>query len=100
VVQRTSEIGIRVALGAQRARVVQLMLIDGMRPAIVGLVLGTLGGAASARLIRDVLFGVQPLDAFVFAGVVFAVLIVAAASCILPAWRAARLDAMTALRCE
>jgi putative ABC transport system permease protein len=100
VVQRTSEIGIRIALGAQRSGVVQLMLFDGMRPAILGLVLGALGGAASASLIRDVLFGVQPLDISVFAGVVLAVLTVAAASCVLPAWRAARLDAMTALRCE
>lgn len=100
VVQRTNEIGIRVALGAQPSRVLQLMLSDGMRPAIIGLVLGTLAGAASARLINGVLFNVKPLDPSVFGAVVLVVLAVAALGCLLPAWRAARLDAMTALRCE
>lgn len=100
VVQRTSEIGIRIALGAQPSRVLQLILLDGMRPSIVGLVFGIFGGMASTRLIRDVLFGVKPLDPFVFGGVVLTVLLISAFACALPAWRAARLDAMSALRCE
>jgi predicted permease len=100
VVQRTSEIGIRIALGAQRPSVIRLMLLDGMRPALAGLTFGILAGAASTRLIRDVLFGVRPLDAPVFAGVVLAVLLVAMAACVVPAWRASRLDAMNALRGE
>ena len=100
VAQRTNEIGIRIALGAQRHGVVQLMLLDGMKPAIVGLALGILGAVESARLIRDVLFGVQAFDALVFAIVSLTVFFVAIFACVFPAWRAARLDAMTALRCE
>jgi predicted permease len=100
VVQRTHEIGIRIALGAQRSQLLQQMLFDGMRPALIGLVLGILAGAAFARLIRDILFGVQSLDASVFAAVMLTVFIVAISACVFPAWRAARLDAMTALRCE
>jgi len=100
VAQRTNEIGIRIALGAQRPAVMHLMLSDGMRPAAVGLFLGVMGGVFSARLIRSELFGVQPLDAFVFAAVVLLVIAVAAAACLFPAWRASRLDPLLALRCE
>ncbi len=98
--QRRNEIGIRIALGAQRPAVVHLMLFDGMRPAAIGLLLGVIGGALSARLMRSELFGVQPLDASVFAAVVLLVIGVAAAACLFPAWRAARVDPMIALRCE
>ena len=98
--QRTNEIGIRIALGAQRPEVMQLMLFDGMQPAGIGLLSGVIGGGLSAQMMRSELFGVQPLDLSVFAAVVFLVLAVAAAACVFPAWRAARLDPMTALRCE
>jgi predicted permease len=100
VAQRTNEIGIRIALGAQRSAVMHLMLFDGMRPAAIGLLLGVIGGAYSARLIRSELFGVQPLDPWVFAAVVFLAVAVTAASCLMPAWRASRLDPLLALRCE
>jgi predicted permease len=100
VSQRTNEIGIRIALGAQRSAVMHLMLLDGVRPAAIGLILGVIGGAFSARLIQSELFGVQPLDASVFAAVVFLVVAVATASCLFPAWRASRLDPLLALRCE
>lgn len=100
VAQRTNEIGIRMALGAQRPTVMQLILFDGMRPAAVGLALGAIGGAVSARLIRSELFGVQPLDPRVFAAAMVLIVVVTAAACLLPSWRAARLDPMAALRCE
>jgi len=100
VTQRTGEIGVRMALGAQRLAVMRLMLLDGMRPAASGLLVGTIGGAVSAELIRSELFGVQPLALPIFAAVIFLVLTVGAVACALPAWRASRLDPATALRCE
>jgi putative ABC transport system permease protein len=98
--ERTTELGLRIALGAQRAEVLRLMLSDGLRPAVVGLILGLAGGVATTRLIRDLLFGVKPLDASVFATVAIVLLTVASAACLLPAWRASRLDPMQALRNE
>jgi ABC-type antimicrobial peptide transport system permease subunit len=100
VAQRTNEIGIRMALGAQRPVVMQFMLLDGMRPAVIGLGLGTVAGVISAQLIRSELFGVKTLDVPVFAAVIFLVVTVAAVACVLPAWRASRLDPVVALRCE
>ena len=100
VAQRTNEIGVRMALGAQRDQVLRLTLVDGLRPAALGLVLGLAGGVAAARMIRDLLYGVQPLDASVFAAVAIILLCVACAACLLPAWRASRLDPMQALRNE
>ena len=100
VAQRTSEIGIRLALGAQRAELLRLTLIDGLKPAGAGLLLGLAGAAAATRLIRSLLFGVQPLDATVFVGVAVILLAVAGIACLLPAWRASRVDPSTALRTE
>lgn len=100
VVQRTAEIGIRVALGAQRREVLKLTLTDGLRPASLGLLLGLAGGVAVAKAIRGLLYGVQPLDSGVFAGVTIILLGVASAACLLPAWRASRLDPVQALRVE
>ena len=100
VAGRTPEIGIRIALGAQQSEVLRLMLVDGLRPAAVGLVLGILGGAAAAQAIRAVLYGVQPLDYTIFAAVTFVLFAVSIAACLMPAWRASRLDPMQALRNE
>lgn len=98
--QRTTELGVRIALGAQRIEVLRMMLSDGLRPAAVGLALGLAGGLAATRLIRDLLYGVKPLDASVFAGVTIVLLMVASVACLLPAWRASRLDPVQALRNE
>jgi predicted permease len=100
VTQRTSEIGLRLALGAQRSAVMRLMLADGLRPTLIGLAIGLAGGAVAARLIRSVLFGTHPIDATVFAGVGLVVVVVAVVASMLPAWRASRFDPMAALRCE
>lgn len=97
---RTSEIGIRIALGAQQNEVLQQMLFDGLRPAVVGLTLGLAGGAAAAQLLRASLFGVQPFDYTVFVAVAVLLLCVSTAACLMPAWRASRLDPMQALRNE
>jgi len=98
--QRTPELGVRMALGAQRSEVLQLMLSDGLRPAGAGLTLGLLGGLAATRLIRDLLYGVSPLDAGVYATVSVLLSLVAGAACFLPAWRASRMDPVRALRNE
>lgn len=100
VAQRTSEIGIRLALGARRGQVLRLTLLDGLRPAVVGLMLGLAAGMGVGRMMRHLLYGVQPLDAGVFAAVALALLSVAIAACLLPAWRAAKVDPMEALRYE
>jgi putative ABC transport system permease protein len=100
VEQRTSEIGIRIALGAQREQVLRLMLLDGLRPALIGLGLGLLSGAMASQLIRSMLYGVRPLDTAVFFAVAIMLTLVAAVSCLLPAWQASRLDPMRALRVE
>jgi len=100
VAQRTGEIGIRIALGAQREQVLGTVLLDGLRPALFGLALGLVGSAAVVRLIRSMLYETQPLDPAVFVGVAVTLLLVAAAACLIPAWRASRLDPMQALRME
>lgn len=100
VEQRTSEIGIRIALGAQREQVLKLMLLDGLRPALIGLGLGLLGGAMASQLIRSMLYGVRPLDAAIFFAVALVLMLIAAVSCLVPAWQASRLDPMRALRVE
>ncbi len=100
VAQRTSEIGIRIALGAQREQVLGLMLADGIRPALVGLLLGLAGSAAATRLIAAMLYNTQSLDPAVFAAVAGSLLTVAIMACVIPAWRASRLDPMQALRTE
>jgi putative ABC transport system permease protein len=98
--QRTTEIGIRVALGARREQVMRKMLLDGMRPAVFGLVGGLAASLEAGQLMRDLLYEVKPLDLAVYAAVVASLLAVAAVACVVPAWRASRVDPMQALRAE
>ncbi|HEX3436989.1 MAG TPA: ABC transporter permease [Pseudacidobacterium sp.] len=100
VAQRTTEIGIRMALGAQRDQVMRLMLQDGLRPAVFGLVLGLAVSAGVTRLIQSILYKTSPLDLTVFVLVTVTLFLVASAACALPAWRASKLDPMQALRTE
>ena len=100
VTQRTGEIGIRIALGAQRQQVLWLMLLDGLRPALLGLILGLGAGAAVVRLIRSMLYATQPLDPAVFLSVTAALLLVAALACLVPALRASKLDPVQALKAK
>jgi putative ABC transport system permease protein len=98
--QRMTEIGIRIALGAQREQVLRLALADGLRPAIFGLAFGLAASAAAVRLIQSMLYKTEPFDPAVFALVAATLLLVAAVACLVPAWRASRLDPMQALRTE
>jgi predicted permease len=100
VTQRVSEIGIRMALGAQRSEVLRLVLFDGMRPVMIGLGIGLAGGAIAGMLIKSILFGTRPLDPTVFVGMVFALLLTAAIASAVPALRACRIEPTQALRME
>jgi len=100
VAQRTTEIGIRIALGAQRGQVLGRVLLDGLYPALFGLTAGLLASAGTVRAIQAMLYHTEPFDPVVFAGVGFTLLAVSAAACLAPAWRASRLDPMQALRTE
>lgn len=100
VAQRTNELGIRMALGAQRRQILTRVLIDGMRPVCAGLVLGLITSLAVTRLIRSMLYETAPFDPAIFIVVSIGLLTVAVVACVSPAWRAARLDPMQALRIE
>jgi predicted permease len=100
VTQRMPEMGIRIALGAQRSEVLRVILIDGMRPVLFGALAGLAGAAATGSLMRSMLYGASPYDPLVIVSMVGCLLLIAVAACILPAWRAARLNPMQALRAE
>jgi predicted permease len=98
--QRTTELGIRMALGAQRDQLLRLILVDGLRPALFGLGLGLAMSFAATRIFQSMLFGTKPLDPVVLSCVIATLLAVAVVACLVPAWRASRLDPMQALRSE
>jgi predicted permease len=98
--QRRTEIGIRIAMGAQRQQVLKMMLADGLRPALIGLVFGLAASAAAVRLIQSMLYQTRALDPAIYIAVTATLLAVAVLACLVPAWRASRLDPMQALRAE
>lgn len=100
VTQRTGEIGLRMALGAQRAQVVSLIIRSGLRLVAIGLLVGLGISAAAAHVIRTQLFGVKPLDPLVYGGVTILFLLVGTLACLLPSWRAARIDPLVTMRTE
>jgi len=100
VSQRTRELGIRMALGAQTGQVIKLVLRQGMFLAVIGLAFGLFAAFGSTRLAGSLLYGVNPSDPLVFAGVTSVLACAALAACYLPARRAARVDPVQALRME
>jgi putative ABC transport system permease protein len=100
VSQRTQEVGVRIAMGARRTDVMRLMLVQHLRPAVAGLVVGVSGSFALSRFLQSLLFGVSATDPMTFASVALILLVAAVAACWVPARRATRVDPLVALRME
>ncbi len=98
--QRTHEIGIRIALGAQRMDIFRMAVSEGMQLVAIGLVIGLVGAAALTRSVRSMLFDVSPADPITFAGISLTLAGVAFLACYVPAQRATRVDPLVALREE
>jgi putative ABC transport system permease protein len=100
VAQRTREIGIRQALGADRSRVLRLVVGQAMRVVLIGLLLGTLVSLAVAHTLQSMLYELSALDPWTFVLVALVLALSALVACVLPAWRATRVDPLVALRTE
>jgi putative ABC transport system permease protein len=100
VSQRRQEFGVRLALGAQRARVIKLVLREGVLLAAIGTLIGLAGAYLTGRALQSTLFGVDALDLYAFTAVALVLLSSALLACLVPAWRASRVDPIEALRSE
>jgi putative ABC transport system permease protein len=100
VTQRTREIGVRIALGAQWSDVIKLILRNGMFLVVLGLTIGLAGAFALTRLMTTLLFEVSPADPITFVAVAVCVIVAALLACYIPARRAAKVDPLIALRYE
>ena len=100
VAQRTQELGVRMALGATRSRVLTLVIGQGSRLAMLGIALGLAGAFSLTRVLKKMLFGVTPSDTWTFVATALLLGAVAIAASLIPALRAARIDPVTALRHE
>jgi predicted permease len=100
VIQRTPEIGVRIALGARRAQIFVMVLNQGGRIACAGIAIGLIAASIATRLMTRILYGVQPTDPVTFVAVSLLLLAVALLACYVPARKAMKVDPMIALRCE
>ncbi|HXJ15585.1 MAG TPA: ABC transporter permease [Candidatus Polarisedimenticolia bacterium] len=100
VIQRTHEVGVRMALGATKREVLGLILRQSARPVVIGMLVGLAGSVAVSRLLSSLLFGISSLDPLAFLGVSLFLLSVSLIACYIPARRAAKVDPMVALRYE
>jgi ABC-type antimicrobial peptide transport system permease subunit len=100
VTRRTSEIGLRMALGAQRTDVVQIVVRESVVPVAAGLAFGAAGTLVATRWVDALLFGVSAHDPWTMVGATVVFLVIAAAAAVGPAWRASRVDPLRALRVE
>jgi ABC-type antimicrobial peptide transport system permease subunit len=97
---RARELGVRVALGASRPSIVRLVLREGLTLAAVGLVIGLAGALALTQTMSTLLYQVSAFDPVTFAAIAGVAVIVSLAACLVPAWRALRVDPITALRAD
>lgn len=100
IVQRTHELGIRMALGAQRRDILRLVIFQGMRSVLIGIVIGALAALALSSVLASFLYGISDKDPLTFIGVCLLLALIALAACYIPALRAMRVDPMVALRYE
>jgi putative ABC transport system permease protein len=98
--QRAHEIGVRMALGAAPGDILQLVLRDGLALVVLGLAAGSSASLASSRYLGSFLFGTSARDPLAFAGAALVLGCAALIACLIPAWRAARVDPTVTLRCE
>jgi putative ABC transport system permease protein len=98
VSQNTRELGLRMALGARPSQLLALVMSSGLRLALIGVLAGVVIALGTTRLLGDLLYRVSPRDPFTLAAVSVTMAVAAAVACLLPAWRAARLDPARALR--
>ncbi len=98
--RRTKEIGIRMAIGATRGDIRRLVLLQGMFPAVIGLVIGLAGSLAINPVLKSALVQVSPADPVALGGASAVLVLAAALGCLIPARRAARIDPMSAIRHE
>ena len=98
--QRTSELGIRIALGATPVRVIRMVLAQGLKPTLAGVAVGLAAAGAVMRVLQSLLFDVKSLDPQVFFFVAVLLMAIAVAACAVPARRATRIDPAVALRTE
>jgi ABC-type antimicrobial peptide transport system permease subunit len=98
--QRRHEIGVRIALGAPGTHVARVVVAQGLKIVVVGVLIGVAVALALGKLVASLLYGVTPHDPVVLGAVALVLILVAIAACLVPAWRAARVDPMETLRAE